>query len=53
MAIRGDVYLVKLFIVKGADINAKTKKGHTPLLFAEHCGRKDVAELLRKHGAKK
>jgi ankyrin repeat protein len=43
--------VVELLITNGADINAKTFDGCTPLHWAKEKGYKDVAELLKKHGA--
>jgi ankyrin repeat protein len=37
----------------GADPNAKAKGGATPLMFAEIFQRTEIAEMLRKAGAKK
>jgi ankyrin repeat protein len=41
---------VLLLLTNGADVNAKSKGGYTPLDFAAHEGYEDVAELLRRHG---
>ena len=41
-----------LHIAKGADVNAKDNKGRTPLAVALAEGHGDVADLLRRHGAK-
>ncbi len=48
---RADV--VRALLKAGADPNAKAKGGATPLMFAELFGRTEVAEILRKAGAKK
>jgi ankyrin repeat protein len=48
----GNVDQVRQLIEKGADVNAKNVFGSTPLLLAAEVGHKDVAELLKKHGAK-
>ena len=37
---------------KGADVNAKDNAGKTPLALAVEKDKKEIAELLRKHGAK-
>jgi len=42
---------VELLLAHGADVNAKTKGGDTPLSFATRAINKEVAELLRQHGA--
>ncbi|MGB5013267.1 MAG: ankyrin repeat domain-containing protein, partial [Pyrinomonadaceae bacterium] len=42
---------VELLIAKGADINAKNKDGKTPLQLAIDSKNKEIAELLKKHGA--
>jgi len=43
---------VAFLIDEGADIDARTKSGETALEFAEYSHHKDVAELLKIHGAK-
>ena len=53
----GHKEIVELLIAKGADVNAKEKYGGTPLDAAIQSrkfpkGHPEVAELLRKHGAK-
>lgn len=48
----GHIGIVKLLLAGGADTGAKDKKGRTPLKLAEEKGRKEVAELLRRHGSK-
>jgi cytohesin len=44
--------LVELLIAKGADVNAKDQLGWTPLYHAEIDGKKDIVEILKKHGAR-
>jgi ankyrin repeat protein len=39
-----------LLIANGADVNAKNDDGETPLYVATVYGKKEVADLLRKHG---
>jgi ankyrin repeat protein len=39
-----------MLVAHKADINAKDKKGHTPLYYAAATGHEDVVELLRQHG---
>lgn len=41
-----------LLIVKGAAINAKDQFDNTLLQSAEDTNHKDIAELLKKHGAR-
>jgi ankyrin repeat protein len=47
-AARGHKEIVEQLIAKGADVNAKTINGITPLDYAEG----EIADLLRKHGGK-
>ena len=47
-AIEGHKAILKLLIAKGAEVNAKDKRGRTPLVYAKG----EIANLLRKHGAK-
>jgi len=42
----------EVLIAHGADVNAKTKKGKTPMSLAKERGDEQIVELLRKHGAK-
>ena len=44
--------IVELLISKGADVNAKTDVGRTPLDLAIQQGKTETADLLRKHGGK-
>jgi len=48
----GNISIVNLLITKGVDVNAKDKRGRTPLQLAEQNGYTEIVELLRKHGAK-
>jgi ankyrin repeat protein len=48
----GNEEAVKLFLNKGADINASTNGNLTPLHIATKTGRKIVVKLLLQHGAK-
>ena len=47
----GDVTEVGRQLVYGADVNAKSNDGTTPLHFATLSGHKDIAELLISRGA--
>ncbi len=47
-----DKAIVEMLLAKGADINAKTDKGDTPLSMAMLYNRTGIVELLRQHGAK-
>ena len=51
-AIDGDIEAVKQAIADGADVNAKTNAGMTPLSLANVFDRTEIADLLRKHGGK-
>lgn len=42
----------RLIIAKGANLNVKDAEGRTPLRLAVERGKKELAELLRQHGAK-
>lgn len=44
---------VRALLKAGADPNARAKAGATPLMFAEMFQRTEIAEMLRKAGAKK
>ncbi|MEY2393650.1 ankyrin repeat domain-containing protein, partial [Wolbachia endosymbiont of Tettigetta isshikii] len=48
----GNEEAVKLFLNRGADINASTKGNLTPLHIATKTGHKTVVRLLLQHGAK-
>jgi len=42
--------IAEMLLAKGANVNAKDNEGKTPMKIAEEKGRKNVAELLRRHG---
>ena len=48
----GNIEAVKQNLASGADVNAKNFDGNTPLDWAIRYKRTEVADLLRKHGAK-
>lgn len=41
--------LVRLLLKSGADPNAKSKFGETPLSIAEECGYDDIRQMLLEH----
>jgi len=47
-AIYGCNHTVQALIVNGADVNAKTLTGNTPLVYAENNSRPLAAALLKK-----
>jgi len=51
-AARNNPKVVELLLSKGADINAKDNNGKTALSYAIWARHPEIAELLRKHGAK-
>ena len=44
--------IVELLIAEGADVNAKTGDGETPLGLAIRFKHPEIADLLRQHGGK-
>jgi ankyrin repeat protein len=51
-AINSSKDIVELLIAHGANLNAKDGGGRTPLKRADDGGLIEMADLLRKHGAK-
>ena len=51
-SVQGDKPLVRLLIANGADMNAKSISGRTPLDGANKNNKSEIADLLRKHGGK-
>ena len=51
-AAKGNIEAVKQHIAAGADVNAKNKRGDTPLNWAISRKHPETAALLRKHGGK-
>ena len=50
--LRGDdVELVEVLLDAGADVNAATRRGHTPLVFAAGRGHSKIVQLLLRRGA--
>ena len=47
----GDIDLIEFLIENGADINARTSHGFTPLLYAAKNGHHSIIELLVVNGA--
>lgn len=48
---KSDVAAVKELLAKGADVNAKTQYGATPLSYACDRGNLEIVKLLLEHGA--
>ena len=48
----GGKEITQLLISSGADLNAKSIEGKTPLNYAIQYNKTGIADLLRKHGAK-
>ena len=51
-AVYSDNDIVGLLLVKGANVNAEDGDSRTPLWYAQEEGYAEIAELLRKRGAK-
>jgi ankyrin repeat protein len=53
-AIKGDYSTVVLLLLDaGADATARDEEGRSMMWYAKSRGRKDIVEMLKKHGAKK
>ena len=52
-ATAGKIAIIEALLAAGADANASTDKGLTPLLAAIQAGKTGVAQLLLKAGARK
>lgn len=50
--VRGNTEMVELLIARGADVHAKNKEGQTALSLAIRNNLPEIAEILRKAGAK-
>jgi ankyrin repeat protein len=44
--------VVQALLAANVDLNARTAKGETALTVALRRGRRDIAELLRRYGAR-
>ena len=51
-AVYGYIDIVELLITEGANVNARDGASRTPLWYAKDEGNTEIAEMLRKHGAK-
>ena len=49
----GHAQVVKVLLENGADAKAKNREGRTSSSLAKKKGHNEIANLLRKHGAKK
>ena len=49
--LRSDTEVLALLLSAGADVNAATHRGHTPLIYASGRVRNEVVECLLDHGA--
>jgi ankyrin repeat protein len=50
-AANGHLEIVKLLLERGADIHAMNDEGETPYQLSLRRGNREIADLLRKHGA--
>lgn len=48
---RGHIWMVRCYLLGGRDINGQNPYGDTPLMAAAWNGRRDIADLLVRHGA--
>jgi ankyrin repeat protein len=53
VSFKGDLDAAKLLIEHGADVNARSSNGDTPLTFAAMFGQGKMAKLLLEKGADK
>jgi ankyrin repeat protein len=51
-AVYGHKEIVEMLITRGANVNARDGDSRTPLSYAKQKGYNEIAEILRKHGAK-
>ena len=49
---RGQILAATVLLKNGANVNAKTSDGKTPLSLAQSTGRARMVELLKANGAK-
>jgi ankyrin repeat protein len=50
-AANGYLEIVKLLLGRGTDIDAMNDEGQTPYQVSLRTGEREIADLLRKHGA--
>ena len=50
-SLHGHLDVVKLLIVRGANVNQESYDGQTTLSYASHLGHADVVKLLLENGA--
>jgi ankyrin repeat protein len=52
-ALEGHRDVAKLLLAGGANVNAESTSGETPLALADGHGHTDMVELLQQHGGHK